>query len=39
MKLSNMIIASFKDGQNLIREGKVFIKDEAKVVRTMGGVK
>jgi len=30
-KLSNMVIASFGDGRNLIRDGKMFIKDEAKV--------
>jgi len=30
-KLSNMVIASFGDGRNLVREGKMFIKDEAKV--------
>ena len=30
-KLSDMVIASFGDGRNLIREGKIFIKDESKV--------
>jgi len=30
-KLSNMVIASFGDGQNLVGEGKMFIKDEVKV--------
>jgi len=30
-KLSDMVIASFGDGRNLIREGKMFIKDEPKV--------
>ena len=39
MKLSDMIIASFGDGQNLIREGKMFIKDESKVVSRVSGVK
>jgi len=28
-KLSDMVIASFGDGRNLIREGKMFIKDRA----------
>jgi len=28
-KLSNMVIASFGDGRNLVGEGKMFIKDEA----------
>jgi len=27
-KLSDMVIARFGDGRNLIREGKMFIKDE-----------
>jgi len=29
--LSNMVIASFADGRNLVGEGKTFINDEAKV--------
>ena len=38
-KLSDMVIASFRDGRNLIGEGKMFIKDESKVARRVGGVK
>ena len=30
-KLSDMVVASIGDGRNLIREGKMFIKDESKV--------
>jgi len=37
--LSDMVIASFGDGQNLIREGKMFIKDESKVASRVSGVK
>jgi len=38
-KLSDMVIASFGDGRNLTGEGKMFIKDESKVVSRVGGVK
>ena len=38
-KLSDMVIASFGDGRNLIGEGKMFIKDESKVASRVGGVK
>ena len=39
-KLSDMVIASFGDGRNLIREGyKMFIKDESKVASRVSGVK
>jgi len=38
-KLSYMVIASFGDGRNLIREDKMFIKDESKVASTVSGVK
>ena len=38
-KLSDMVIASFGDGRNLIREGKIFIKDESKVASRVSGVK
>jgi len=34
-----MVIASFGDGRNLIREGKMFIKDESKVASRVSGVK
>jgi len=37
-KLSDMVIASFGDGRNLIGEGKMFIKDESKVANRVGGV-
>jgi len=30
-KLSHMVTASFGDGRNLVRKGKMFIKDEAEV--------
>jgi len=38
-KLSDMVIASFGDGRNLIREGKMFIRDVSKVASTVNGVK
>ena len=38
-KLSDMVTASFGDGRNLIREGKMFIKDEAKVASRVSGFK
>ena len=38
MKLSDMVIASFGDCQNLIREGKMFIEDESKVASRVSGV-
>jgi len=38
-KLSDMVIASFGDGRNLIRKGKMFIKDESKVVSRVSGLK
>ena len=38
-KLSDIVIARFVDGQNLIREGKMFIKDESKVASRVTGVK
>jgi len=38
-KLSDMVIANFGDGQNLIREGTMFIEDESKVASRVGGVK
>ena len=36
-KLSDMVIARFGDGRNLIREGKMFIKDESKVASRVSG--
>ena len=33
------VVASFGDGRNLIREGKMFIKDESKVANRVSGVK
>jgi len=38
-KLSDMVIVRFGDGGNLIREGKMFIKDESKVASRVSGVK
>jgi len=38
-KLSDMVIASFGNGRNLIREVKMFIKDESKVANRVSGVK
>ena len=38
-KLSNMVIASFEDGRNLVGEGKMFIEDEAKVASRVGDLK
>ena len=38
-KLYDMVIASFADGRDLTREGKMFIKDESKVVSRVSGVK
>ena len=38
-KLSDMVIARFGDGRNLVREGKMFIKDESKVESRVSGVK
>jgi len=38
-KMSNVVIAGFADGRNLVREGKMFIKDEAKAARRVSGVK
>ena len=38
-KLCNMVIAGFGDGRNLVREGKMLIKDETKVASRVGGVK
>jgi len=37
-KLSDMVVASIGDGRNLIREGKMFIKDESKVASRESGV-
>ena len=38
-KLSNVVKVGFGDGRNLIREGKMFIKDESKAASRVGGVK
>jgi len=34
-----MVTASFGDGRNLVEEGKMFIKDEVKVMSRVSGVK
>ena len=36
-KLSDMVIARFGDGRNLVRECKMFIKDESKVASRLSG--
>ena len=36
-QLSNMVIASFGDGQNLVGEVKMFIEDESKVASRVSG--
>jgi len=36
-KLSNIVIASFGNGRNLVREGKMFIKHEA-IASRVGGI-
>jgi len=38
MKLSDMVIAGFGNGRNLVGEGKMFIRDEAKVASRVSGV-
>ena len=38
-KLSDMVIARYGDGRNLIREGNMFIKDESKAASRVSGVK
>ena len=38
-KLSDMVIARFGDGRNLIRVGKMFITDESKAASRVSGVK
>jgi len=39
MKLLNMIIARFGEGQNLAGKGEVFLKDKPKVASRVGSVK
>ena len=38
-KLTNVIVTGFGKSCNLVRESKMFIKDEAKVSSRVGGVK
>jgi len=38
-KLFNVVIAGFGDGRNLFGEGKIIIKEEAKVASRVGAVK
>ena len=38
-KLADMVIARFGDGRYLVREAKMFIKDESKVASRVSGVK
>ena len=37
-KLSDMVVASFGDGRNLVGKGKMFIKDEAETASRVSGV-
>ena len=37
-KLTNMIIAGFRERCNLARKDSMFIKDEAKVASRLGGI-
>jgi len=37
-KLSDMVVASFGDGRNLVGKGKMFIKDEAEIASRVSGV-
>ena len=37
--LSNAVIVGFGDGRNLVGQGKMFTKDEAKVTSRVGGIK
>ena len=39
MKLTNVIVTGFEESCNLVRESKMFVKDEAKVSSRVGGVK
>ena len=38
MKLSDMVVASFGDGRNLVGKGKMIIKDEAEIASRVSGV-
>jgi len=38
-KLTNMIVAGFGERCNLVTEGKMFVKDEAKISSRVGGIK
>ena len=38
-KLSDMVVACFGDGRNLVEEGKMFVKDEVKVASRVSGAK
>ena len=35
---SDMVVASFGDGRNLVGKGKMFIKDEAEIASRVSGV-
>ena len=37
-KLTNVIVTSFGESSNLVRESKMFVKDEAKVSSRVEGV-
>ena len=38
-KLTNVIVTGFGERCNLVRESKMFVKDEAKILSRVGGVK
>ena len=39
MKLANVVVTGFGERCNLVREGKMFVKDKAKISCRVGGVK
>ena len=38
-KLTNVIVTGFGERSHFVREGKMFVKDEAKILSCVGGVK
>jgi len=38
-KLTNVTLTGFGERCNMVREGKMFVKDEAKISSIVGGVK
>ena len=37
--MTNVIVTGFGERCNLVREGKMFVKDKAKILSRVGGVK